>query len=260
MAFWTALLLGALGGMATVFALRAARANSLALPNEDGPSRQAGQEHGRRSSARVLSGDRGTTRLEIREKRQEGGTTADAVLPRILTVLTTYYKRSPLIKEYKEAVADRDDGYEPTVSLSVRAAVWVSERVDFIRTRVRRCIMPRETFQGCLSLIVFAFFLKRGGVCSIVLVHVLLTHGRLIRKRTSSGSWQIIFCVSFSCGKVFVVSNLDDEDPYDVIDFKVGSPTHHRSIAAIAEVRAADTAVVFNVACMHACIPVPLTT
>lgn len=182
MAFWTALLLGALGGMATIFALRAVRANSLALPNEDGPSRQAGQDHGRRSSARVLSGDRGPTRLEIREKHQEGGTTADAVLPRILTVLTTYYKRSPLIKEYKEAVADRDDGYEPTVSLSVRAAVWVSERVDFIRTRVR-CIMPRKTFQGCLSLIVFAFFLKRGGgVCSIVLVHVL-PHGRLIRRK-----------------------------------------------------------------------------
>lgn len=33
-----------------------------------------------------------------------------------------------------------------------------------------------------------------------------------------------------------MVSNLDDEDPYDVVDFKVGSRRHHRAIAAVAEV------------------------
>lgn len=68
--------------------------------------------------------------------------------PRILTVLTTYNRRTPLVKEYKEAVLDRQDGYHPAI---------------------------------------------------------------------------------------FAVSNLDDEDPHGVIDFKVGSPRHHRSIAAIAE-------------------------
>lgn len=36
--------------------------------------------------------------------------------PRILTVLTTYGKRSSFVKPYKEAVSDRDDGYRPTVS------------------------------------------------------------------------------------------------------------------------------------------------
>ena len=36
--------------------------------------------------------------------------------PRILTVLTTYNKRTPFIKAYREAAADREDGLEPLVS------------------------------------------------------------------------------------------------------------------------------------------------
>ena len=36
--------------------------------------------------------------------------------PRILTVLTTYGKRSSFIKPYKEAVRNRQDGYQPTVT------------------------------------------------------------------------------------------------------------------------------------------------
>lgn len=37
-------------------------------------------------------------------------------MPRILTVLTTYNKRSLFVKAYKQAVRDRSDGYRPTVS------------------------------------------------------------------------------------------------------------------------------------------------
>lgn len=37
--------------------------------------------------------------------------------PRILTVLTTYGKRSAFVKPYKDAVAARGDGFQPTVSV-----------------------------------------------------------------------------------------------------------------------------------------------
>lgn len=36
--------------------------------------------------------------------------------PRILTVLTTYGKRSSFVKPYKETILDRNDGYRPTVN------------------------------------------------------------------------------------------------------------------------------------------------
>lgn len=42
--------------------------------------------------------------------------------PRILTVLTTYGKRSKFVKPYKEAVSGRSDGYRPTVSGTATAA------------------------------------------------------------------------------------------------------------------------------------------
>eukprot|EP00903_Cladosiphon_okamuranus_P012718 g11890.t1 len=137
MAAWTALLLGMLGGTA-VFA------NSLTLRNEDEVFGQGQRDEGRASFRGDSSGDNGALRLEI--SRPAGA--AGAVVPRILTVLTTYDKRSALMKEYKEAVFDREDGYHP---------------------------------------------------------------------------------------EIFVVSNVDDEDPYSVVDFKVGSSRHHRAIAAVAE-------------------------
>lgn len=39
-----------------------------------------------------------------------------ATHPRILTVLTTYNVRTPYIKAYRDAMANRTDGYAPTVS------------------------------------------------------------------------------------------------------------------------------------------------
>lgn len=84
MAVRTALLLGVLGGM-TEFASSSAvttkdPTTDFAVLNEDEASRQ----------------------------------------PRILTVLTTYAKRTPLVKEYKEVLLDRQDGYHPAVSLPSR--------------------------------------------------------------------------------------------------------------------------------------------
>eukprot|EP00903_Cladosiphon_okamuranus_P019514 g17945.t1 len=143
MAVWKALLLlGVLGG--TV-----AFANSLALHNEEWVLGRGRRDQGRASS-RGPGGEHGngTPRLEINEHPDHPAGAADAVVPRILTVLTTYDKRSALIKEYKEAVLDRQDGYHP---------------------------------------------------------------------------------------EIFVVSNKRDEDPYGVVDFKVGSRRSHRSNAAVAE-------------------------
>jgi len=42
--------------------------------------------------------------------------------PRILTVLTTYEKRSGFVKPYREVTSSRDDGYKPTVRASAPAA------------------------------------------------------------------------------------------------------------------------------------------
>lgn len=46
---------------------------------------------------------------QAKEAEQKG-------MPRILTVLTTYNKRSLFVKAYKQAVRDRSDEYRPTVS------------------------------------------------------------------------------------------------------------------------------------------------
>ena len=50
----------------------------------------------------------------------------DGTSPRILTVLTTYHERTPFVKAYREAAADREDGLEPLVS-----GGWI--RTSFIR-------------------------------------------------------------------------------------------------------------------------------
>lgn len=61
---------------------------------------------------------------------EDGGEEEDAKkvpekkrLPRILTVLTTYNKRSSFVKAYREAVGGRSDGYRPTVSFLVIAVM-----------------------------------------------------------------------------------------------------------------------------------------
>eukprot|EP00903_Cladosiphon_okamuranus_P022093 g20315.t1 len=127
MVMWTALLIGILGAITVVLA-------SLPLPKEESGFVHARHSEGRTSS-RVL-------RPEITKEVDP------TVLPRILTVLTTYDKRSAFVKEYKEVVFDREDGYQP---------------------------------------------------------------------------------------EIFVVSNLEDENPYDVIDFKARSSRTHRACDAIAE-------------------------
>ncbi|CAN0228216.1 unnamed protein product [Ascophyllum nodosum] len=64
--------------------------------------------------------------------------------PRILTILTTYGKRSSFIKPYKEAVRDRQDGYQPTVfAVSDEEDEESDEVVDYkIGTPRRHRLLP----------------------------------------------------------------------------------------------------------------------
>lgn len=119
MAVWRAVSLGVLAGMAGFMSsstLRQMCTNRLAVLDEhDGARVRARSNQDRsqdRSSFRASSRDNDPRRLESVTVKQA------AVLPRILTVLTTYGGRSALVKEYKEAVFDREDGYHPTVSVS----------------------------------------------------------------------------------------------------------------------------------------------
>lgn len=66
---------------------------------------------------------RGGAMLPTFPENREGGAQRSAAHlkvytrhPRILTVLTTYNKRSAFVKPYKTAVSDRQDGYQPMVS------------------------------------------------------------------------------------------------------------------------------------------------
>lgn len=130
MAVWAALLLGMLGGTAMF-------ANSLALHNEDGALGHWRRGQGR-PSFRDSNGNNGASplRLEISKNHDHPTATAGAVLPRVLTVLTTYDKRSAWIKEYKEAVFDREDGYAPEVRVLVfQQLVW---NENMYRQMIRR--------------------------------------------------------------------------------------------------------------------------
>lgn len=116
MAVSTAVLLGVvLAGMAgfrSCSTLKMLWANRLAVLYADGALGGLARSNEARSSfRRAPSRDNGPRRLEPATNHPP----ADAVLPRILTVLTTYSRRSALVKEYKEAVLDRQDGYHPTV-------------------------------------------------------------------------------------------------------------------------------------------------
>lgn len=72
----------------------------------------------------------------------EGGTLGQ---PRILTVLTTYDKRSALVKEYKEAVLDRQDGYHPAVRYLVFSRRLVRRKYfNYRGTRCREAIYARS--------------------------------------------------------------------------------------------------------------------
>lgn len=59
--------------------------------------------------------DRTSKAVFIREDKEEIDDGING-MPRILTVLTTYNRRSRLVKAYKHAVGNRSDGYRPTVS------------------------------------------------------------------------------------------------------------------------------------------------
>lgn len=57
--------------------------------------------------------------------------------PRILTVLTTYGKRSSFVKPYKEVMSARNDSYRPTVSVSVIALLLFCSHLKFAFLGIR---------------------------------------------------------------------------------------------------------------------------
>lgn len=161
MVIWTALLLGALGGMAGFVSSPhpwQKPANSLEVVHEDdglfGPARPDQD----RTRVRALSRDDGGKWTEYRQDVPA----AAAVLPRILTVLTTYGKRSALVKEYKEAVLNRDDGLHPEVSWLIFSGSFWFDNEALMGREVSRHV--RHSFRAFADLACLRLLLSHPGI------------------------------------------------------------------------------------------------